>query len=1383
MTSGGPAVRHPRLAALRGPANRRTGDVVTGLALAALVVLPGAGRTTFDTKLDLVVDPVGFLARALSVWNPQSGLGELQNQAVGYLFPIGPFFAAGQLAGVPPWLVQRSWQALLLVGAYAGARRLIGRLGVSAGWAGWLGALAYATGPRMLTTLGPLSAEALAVTMLPWILLPLVPGRTARPPWRAAARSALGVLLLGGANATVTLAVLPLPALWLATRRPGPARRRLAAWWAGLVAAACAWWFVPLTVLGRFSPPFLDHIETAETTTGGVTPLTALRGTTHWVATFSRSGEPWWPAGWDLVTEPWLVLATTGVAALGVAGLARRDLPERRPLVLSVAAGVLLLSLGADATGATALADGWRALLDGVLAPLRNVHKLDPLVRLPVAVGVAHLAHVAGAGTARAWGAAHHHPGPRVVLRSTAVLLMAGVVVAAAGPLLAGRLRPEPSWDRIPPAWRQAAAYLAERSSASGTDPARALLVPSSGFGEYTWGRTVDEPLQPLAGSAWAVRNQVPLGAVGSVRLLDAVERTLAAGRPEPGLAPLLARSGIRYLVVRNDLDWAATGSVRPAVVHAVLDASPGLRRVAAFGPDVPEPAGRAGTVTSFGTDQAYPQVEVYRVAGPVAGVRTYPADDVAVLSGGPESLLPALGQGVLDRERPVVLTGDDPPPGTGPWLLTDGLRRRDRNVGRVQGNLSATLTATEPSRLERRATDLLPFDASGRSTVAATAGVASVTASSSAGAADSLAPTRPEYQPFAAVDGDHTTAWRSSNVGSPVGEYLQVRLPAARDLTGASVVLERDLLLGPRVTALRVRTDTGERLTPVPPDGRAVLAVPPGPTRSLRVGVARADPGDGAVGIAELALPGVRPTRTLLLPDDAPPGAGRAPDAVVLADDDPLRPACVARDAARPDVVGCDPGLRQRGEELGRLDRTFDLEGPARYRLAAQVVPRGQTQLARYLDPLAGGVRARASSVLGDDLAVRAGAAVDGDPATAWVAAPGDRAPSVTLTWDEPRTLTGLQVLAARTPVAARPQRLEVTAAGRTHVVDLSAGLGRFGPVTATAATIRVVSWERAVSVDPATTLVHAVPPGMAELRLTGLTDLTYRPPLDARIGRVCGTGPTLLVDGRPVPTTVSATLGDLLAGRRLAAVPCDAVPLRLGAGRHHIVGEDNEDWWVTGAALTAQERAQPSGAPARDVRVEEWSSSVRRVRVAAGDRALLVVPESANAGWTARWRGRVLQPATVDGWQQAWVLPAGPAGDVALEFRPQRVQTGGLAAGAALALGVVLLALWPARRPVTAPPVTAGRGARLLDVAAVAVPLLLAGWVGAVALAVAVSVRSRRLAPAVGGLAAAAAGVLAALGAGGALGVGPGDLPVQLGALVALSVLAVSLVPSRFR
>ncbi|MFZ5869598.1 MAG: alpha-(1-_3)-arabinofuranosyltransferase domain-containing protein, partial [Actinomycetota bacterium] len=220
-------MRHPRLAALRGPANRRTGDVVTGLALAALVVLPGAGRTTFDTKLDLVVDPVGFLARALSVWNPQSGLGELQNQAVGYLFPIGPFFAAGQLAGVPPWLVQRSWQALLLVGAYAGARRLIGRLGVSAGWAGWLGALAYATGPRMLTTLGPLSAEALAVTMLPWILLPLVPGRTARPPWRAAARSALGVLLLGGANATVTLAVLPLPALWLATRRPGPARRRL----------------------------------------------------------------------------------------------------------------------------------------------------------------------------------------------------------------------------------------------------------------------------------------------------------------------------------------------------------------------------------------------------------------------------------------------------------------------------------------------------------------------------------------------------------------------------------------------------------------------------------------------------------------------------------------------------------------------------------------------------------------------------------------------------------------------------------------------------------------------------------------------------------------------------------------------------------------------------------------------------------------------------------------------------------------------------------------------------------------------------------------------------------------------------------------------------
>ena len=294
------------------------------------------GRIAADTKLDLVVNPAGLLARALDLWEPLGFLGQLTNQGYGYLFPLGPFYVVGDLLAVPDWVVQRLWWSTLVVVAFLGIVRLARLLGVAGFAPRLIAGLAFALGPRMVTELGVLSVEVLPYAVAPWVLIPLVAVAGGGSYRRAAAWSGLAVLAAGGVNAVASAAVLPLAAWWILTRFTGRARWILAGWWSAAVVAATLWWALPLLILGRYSPPFLDWIESASVTTSITAPDTVLRGTSQWVAYIADGGGPVWPSGWGLVTQPLLILATGILATIGVAGLALRstplaDVPARRP--------------------------------------------------------------------------------------------------------------------------------------------------------------------------------------------------------------------------------------------------------------------------------------------------------------------------------------------------------------------------------------------------------------------------------------------------------------------------------------------------------------------------------------------------------------------------------------------------------------------------------------------------------------------------------------------------------------------------------------------------------------------------------------------------------------------------------------------------------------------------------------------------------------------------------------------------------------------------------------------------------------------------------------------------------------------------------------------
>src|SRR5262249_26998706 len=126
-----------------------------------------------------------------------------------------------------------------------------------------------------------------------------------------------------------------------------------------------------------------------------------------------------------------------------------------------------------------------------------------------------------------------------------------------------------------------------------------------------------DEITQPLLDADWAVRNVLPLAPPTTIRFLDAVEAVLATGDGSPGLADVLARSGIRYVLLRSDLDYGRSGAVRPFVARQALDRSPGLSRVAGFGPNVGGGELDEDLFVDHGLDVATRALEVFEVRQP----------------------------------------------------------------------------------------------------------------------------------------------------------------------------------------------------------------------------------------------------------------------------------------------------------------------------------------------------------------------------------------------------------------------------------------------------------------------------------------------------------------------------------------------------------------------------------------------------------------------------------------------------------------------------------------------------------------------------------------------------------------------------------------------
>jgi arabinofuranan 3-O-arabinosyltransferase len=158
-----------------------------------------------------------------------------------------------------------------------------------------------------------------------------------------------------------------------------------------------------------------------------------------------------------------------------------------------------------------------------------------------------------------------------------------------------------------------------------------------------------------------------------------------------------------------------------------------------------------------------------------------------------------------------------------------------------------------------------------------------------------------------------------------------------------------------------------------------------------------------------------------------------------------------------------------------------------------------------------------------------------------------------------------------------------------------------------------------------------------------------------------------------------------------------------------------------------------QPAAQPVATT-TQRWDVAHRTVAVAARPAdTVLVVHENANLGWHATLGGRELRRVVADGWQQGYIVPAGAAGTVQLDFTPDRTYRAALVVGGLLVLGLLAAVAWGSRGRANhwrAVPAPARSGRLLLPVAGVVTAGLLAGWAGlAVATLVAAAALALRL------------------------------------------------------
>lgn len=1316
----------------------RRRSITLGLALLAygIALVQRPGDVVADTKVDLYVAPARFLSHVLSVWSPTADLGHVFGaQYSGYAWPMAPWFALGDWLGLPVWLVHRLWLGTILALAAWGVVRLLdalatrrrGALHVAAG-------VLYIVNPYVTVYADRTSISLLAYAALPWLLLAVHEALREPRGWRWPAVFALVLTSTGGGvNVAVTAWLLLGPVLLAVYERfwgegvPVRAVRRVAVRMVAVNAIAQLWWVIPVYVQATAAPSFLPFTEQPGTIWSTTSLPESLRLMGFWTSYvgvgFGGLLRPFQGSSPALLLLLPVVLAGLLIPAIALSSFVRTRTWRYAPffLVLLLVGLIVMVAGWPDGTPLRRLATGAYYRVDSIQFA-RTTYKAGALA----ALGLAALGGAAFAAGWQRWGAR----GARTLLGAAAI----GLVALASWPLVTGRALERQLAFSVPSSWHEVAADLDRRP-----DDSRALVVPGSLFAYYRWGGTIDPILPALTDHPVATRWIVPYSDLRSTDLYWRVDGLVTQQRLKPGqLKPLLDLMGVGDVVIAADGDRSRSGEAPAADVARELAAA-GLGGGKAYGPTVvarPAAGSAAGPLL-------VPQLR--RVERPTGGlVRLLPRGPMTVVDGGGGGVTALAAFGALNPSRPLAYAPDLGPAGVravaragADVVISDTNRRAAFVASRLKGSAGPVLPPSEGVSVDGTLLDPWVGTADAE-TVQRLRGVRSLAAPASPQVTQF-----PERRPYAALDGDPSTAWMADRFLTPDRHRLTVSFDAPRDVVAIDLLPYSDsraVVKEVAVDGRRFRVHRGWNHLVI--DARGVGAL----TVALTKVTKPKDAAAGAGGIRELRIPGVRVAEALrppVLAADALRGSDLRHAGLtyllqrVTADDPRVQRRFVGERGAGL--------LRDAQDPEPRIERVLTPPAARRYRLDGwlSIAPTtGDSVLDALaegrLAPRPGAATATSSSRFEGLGRFRASGALDRGP-RAWVGQWIAGRPAW-LAWRAPAPTTVRRLVLRRaTELRVRtPTRVSLSVDGRRAA---AVGVSADGVVALPRAVrgrdfrLDILDARFPAGTPAADRQRRAV--GVGELLGTGMPRL--RAPRSGRVALPCGAA-SVVVDGRRVALRATVARAALDDGAPLRARACGA-PVALPARTVAVRGS------VAPLRLDALRLDSPAPDPIATAAVvpgrvvsagrADGGGARRGVRLDVAQPSWLVLGESYDAHWQASCDGRDLgAPRPLQGYANAWLVAPG-CRRVAFTYGPQRAVDAGYLISLVGCVALLLLAGWGFRRrrrrrsaarpeptelaPVPAPrSLTAGRAVAVALLAALVVAFAFGLRAGAVALPV---------------------------------------------------------------